>query len=107
MSQPRDFHTIDVLLFFNSIENGSPSSYRVHEERITALCHSLFAESAGGICFSLPIMVRGRGDLNESHQDDAGVNMEVAEQAILESLLRKKNDKEGAYVLSLLICLQR
>jgi len=53
-------------------------------------------------------MVRGRGDLNESHQDDAGVNMEVAEQEILESLLlKKKNSKEGADVLSLLICLQR
>jgi len=95
-------------LFFNSCENGSPSSYGVHEERITALSHSLFAESAGGIFFSLPIMVRGRGDLNESHQDDAGVNMEVAEQEILESLLlKKKNSKEGADVLSLLICLQR
>lgn len=30
--------------------------------------------------------------MNESHQDDAGVNMEVAEQAIFESLLSDKEE---------------
>lgn len=32
--------------------------------------------------------------MSESHQDDAGVNMEVAEQAIFESLLSDKEEWE-------------